>query len=77
MKRLGSLLLIGTALLAQTGCDDDGFSIDLGYFGVPSYGYGGYDVYYERPYVTEYWVEETYYEEAWYEDVWYDTWFSW
>ena len=74
MRRLTYILLIGAALLTQTGCDDvlEDFSLDLGLWGDPGYCWsgpsGGYceDTYYE-----EYWYEETYYEDWSYDEGWY------
>ena len=71
MKRYGLILLLGAALVAQTGCDDlDDLGLDIGFYGGPGYDRYGPEVYYEDTYVEEYWVEETYYEETWYDD-WY------
>ena len=74
MKRLSLILLLGSALLAQTGCDDwEDFVVDFGYSADPGYGWYDSGGYYDDVYVEEYWYEETYYEE----DYWYDDWFYW
>jgi|GEM_PF-3242976 len=75
MKRLSMILLLGAAIVAQTGCDDlEDFDLDLGFYGNPGYDRYGPEVYYEDTYVEEYWVEETYYEETWYDDWFYMPW---
>lgn len=76
MKRLGYMLLLGAALIAQTGCDEwEDFSVNLGYLGSPGYGWHGSNSCCRNDYIVqEYWVEETYYESSWY-DSWFDIWF--
>ena len=58
MKRLSLILLLGAALLAQTGCDDlEDLVFNVGYYADP--GYGWYDTggYYEE----DYWYDEWFY----------------
>ncbi len=74
MKRLSLILLLGSALLAQTGCDDwEDFVVDFGYYADPGYGWYDSGGCCNDVYVEEYWYEETYYQE----DYWYDDWFYW
>ncbi len=71
MKKLTCVLLLGAALLAQTGCDDvlEDFDLDFGYYGSPGHDWSGPGGYYEETYIEEeYWYEETYYEDSWYDD---------
>jgi hypothetical protein len=70
MKKLTCMLLLGAALLAQTGCDDvlEDLHLDVSVYGSPGYHWSSPGGYYEDTYVDEYRYEETYYEESWYLD---------
>jgi len=81
MKKLICMLLLGSALLMQVGCDDFE-DLAFTFTGSPGCYSCGSDWYYDDTYYEEYWYEEayyedTYYEDVYYEDTWYDDWFYW
>lgn len=75
-KLMCMLLLAGTAVFLQTGCDElKNLGLDIVYYSDSGCCGGGY---YDDVYLEEYWYDDYWYEEDYYsEDTWYDGWFSW